>query len=376
MNEELRVAFDRLDAALAEARAALEKPEPGPEPEPEPFVEVAGLANRWRYTRITQFERDTIGWRVWGDCANKSGHAYIETYNITDASPFSIWQECVAAGVPCPEPPYITLHTLRGVEVRFCGVDEISGSCAVRGMCCVPGGSGIWHDACHVVRESPAAIRDACAAAGVPCAEEEPKTITAETLSGNTCCFRAVSAINAVHRDVDGPCLRIVGDSQFATHVFTRTPLADIRAQAADAGIELPDATVFEDGTYWRSISCVECRWGTSDIHTAMFGDRVDYDPCQDGVYTDLTPAQVVALCQLAGWPKPEVRMVYTYADGDQCEVAPNNISGVGIARHATIIETNTPLADGSYIHHVRELGKQVRAMIDACKEVSDDGNM
>lgn len=66
--------------------------------------------------------------------------------------------------------------------------------------------------------------------------------------------------------------------------------------------------------------------------------------------------------------PEPEVRMVLTYCDGTTCEVAPDNISGVGIARHATTIETNAPLADGSCVHHVREPVAVVQRMIDACK--------
>ncbi|MFA5636273.1 MAG: hypothetical protein WC977_10275, partial [Anaerovoracaceae bacterium] len=310
-----------------------------------------------------------------------------DTWIDTATSPFLIWQAALAAGVECCAPPTIIVRCYNR-DYAIAAVHSIGKSGEFCACYKALGGSLGWMDHGLFPTRDVAKLRADCREAGVPCPEEEkPKTvtvakldkrfrnlfravssITAETLSGNTCCFRAVSAINAVHRDVDGPCLRIVGDSQFATHVFTRTPLADIRAQAAEVGIELPDATVFEDGTYWRSISCVECRWGTSDIHTAMFGDRVDYDPCQDGVYTDLTPAQVVALCQLAGWPRPEVRMVCTYADGDQCEVAPNNISGVGIARHATTIETVTPLADCSCVHHVREPVAVVQAMRDACK--------
>lgn len=147
---------------------------------------------------------------------------------------------------------------------------------------------------------------------------------------------------------------------------WTTTPLADIIAQAAAAGMRLPKATV-DASRDWTAITKAVASAGTDGLVYTIHGEA-DGGPV-NMMFSPLTPAQVVALCALAGWPKPEVRMVCTYTDGAPCEVDPENISGVGVARHATTIETNAPLADGSCMHHVREPVAVVQRMIDACRE-------
>ena len=81
------------------------------------------------------------------------------------------------------------------------------------------------------------------------------------------------------------------------------------------------------------------------------------------------TPAQVVALCKLAGWPKPEVDMVLTFANGDPCQVDPADIQNAeyDAAFHATRVQMRN---EYMYLaHYVREPVDVVQRMIDACKE-------
>ena len=201
-----------------------------------------------------------------------------------------------------------------------------------------------------------------------PRPEEEPKTVSIPTLGNFTVKFAAITSITAAWDD-GRACLRVVGDGNSMTHVFTTTPLADIRKQAAEAGIELPEVTVNIDSYRWTAIERADCHvCDDGSLLTGIIGVAERYG--EHTIHTStLTPAQVVVLCELAGWPKPEVTMVCTYADGDPCEVDPENIFGVGVARHATTIETNTPLADGRCVHHVREPVAVVEAMIDVCQE-------
>jgi hypothetical protein len=194
---------------------------------------------------------------------------------------------------------------------------------------------------------------------------EKPKTITVTKLDKRyRDCFSAVSSITAVWHNVEGPCLRIVSDAIPGAPTLTKMDLADIIAQAEAAEIELPEVTVRIDDVEWTSIDEIA---HTADGKTQFWGEFDGREPSHHS--TAITPAQVLALCRLAGWPKPEVTMVCTYADGDPCEVDPENIFGVGVARHATTIETNTPLADGFCVRFVREPVPVVQAMLAACKE-------
>ncbi|MFA5635770.1 MAG: hypothetical protein WC977_07675 [Anaerovoracaceae bacterium] len=228
-----------------------------------------------------------------------------------------------------------------------------------------------------------------------PCPEEEkPKTVSIQTLGNFTVEFAAITSITAAWDD-GRACLRVIGDGNSMTHVSTTMPLADIQRQAAEAGIELPEVTVMPHPEWtFSSIERVESRCDSAGTYMALYGTtvrsgekreqdgyiRFRFAPAHVLVPVDrnlptirlpfrFTPAQVCKLCELAGWPKPEVTMVCTYADGDPCEVDPENIFGVGVARHATTIETNTPLADGYCVRFVREPVPVVRRMVDACKE-------
>lgn len=376
MNDpELRAAFARLDRALQDARAAL-GPEPEPEQEP-PSVEVidAGSGATWLFSRIDKFELRDGRWRVWGHPRSPDGYGWDGCYIATAATPFAIWQECVRKGVPCCDPPSVTLTLNIGDKWRVFAVNELcvaeSGNTFIR---CI--GNRAEYPAKHAVEniyyvtESPAAIRAACAREGVPCVgEPEPRGVVVQC-GGRDTRLATIDEIGAGVCPGAGPRLYVKLGSCLS---WTTTPLADIIAQAKAAGMRLPKATV-KAGRDWTAITKVTVAAGTDVLVYSIHGEA-DGGPVEM-LFAPYTPAEVCQLCKLAGWPRPEVRCEFTYTNGDLCEVAPDNISGVGVARHATTIETNTPLADGSYIHHVREPGKQVRAMIDACKEVSDDGNM
>jgi hypothetical protein len=148
MNDpELRAAFARLDKALQDARSALGPeaeyytarpepsiqfggnvrltvgtPEPEPEPEPEqPSVEVvSALGGFYRFLRITRFQRvphEERHWQVWGWLP---GHGSVNIPIATAATPFSIWQECVRKGVPCCDPPTVTLDVCGGPWSFIC----------------------------------------------------------------------------------------------------------------------------------------------------------------------------------------------------------------------------------------------------------------
>ena len=209
----------------------------------------------------------------------------------------------------------------------------------------------------------PSAIRAACAEKGVPCVgEEKPKTVTVAHGAG-TMRFDRLTTIATKLTAEDKPGLFVVGavcGTDGAT--FTTTPLADIQRQAAAAGIELPPVTVVLDGNGWKSIEKVTCRTPEGKLRTVVYGDGGD-------AYVDLAPAQVVALCALAGWPKPQVRCVFTYASGDPCEVDPADIQNAeyDAAFHATRVQMRN---EYMYLaHYVREPVAVVEAMRAACKE-------
>ena len=220
--------------------------------------------------------------------------------------------------------------------------------------------------------------RAACAAAGVPRPEEEPKTVTVEDRVGDVWRFASVNALAA--RMVNGApmlCIRGPQHTQDSTESCeTQTPLADIQRQAAAAGIELPPVTVNIDSYRWTAIERADCHvCDDGSLLTGIIGVAERYG--EHTIHTStLTPAQVLALCALAGWPKPEVRMVLTHCDGDPCTVDPcEDIVVEYDARwHATSIAWVPSPRDDGYEdadedHIVRESVAQVEAMLDACKE-------
>ena len=370
MNDpELRAAFARLDAALAEARAALEKPEPEQEQEQEqPSVEVGGVRFRG-IVHLRKWVRPDGSLGAYCTGYGLSGEAW---RRYVDATPFSIWQAAVAAGVPCPGLPSIELTLNIGDTWRMFAVTELSvsasGNTSIR---CLGGRPQYAIDAAidttMYVTESPAAIRAACAEKGVPCPEgEKPETV--DIISANTGGIVHLHDLRPIEALIDpehGPCLRVNGYE-------TKAPISDIRAQAAEAGIELPEVTVVLDGNGWKSIEKVTCRTPEGKLRTVVYGDGGD-------AYVDLAPAQVVALCKLAGWPKPEVRMVCTLCSGDPCPIDPTLVRGVyGMktvadaagfvrARHTCVQIGETVMPD--FNAEVREPVAVVQRMIDACKE-------
>ena len=118
-----------------------------------------------------------------------------------------------------------------------------------------------------------------------------------------------------------------------------------------------------------------------ASLRPHIAGTRADYDKPDTGYGTcGATIPQVLALCAVAGWPKPEVRMVLTHCDGDPCTVDPcEDIVVEYDARwHATSIAWVPSPRDDGYEdadedHIVRESVAQVEAMLDACKEGSNN---
>lgn len=146
-----------------------------PEPKP-PSVEVMSAATGAlrRYKSITSFVRRGAMWEVYGDTTVGGGTVHTMT------TPFAIWQECIAAGVPCCEPPCVTLHGAHtGNPYRYACIGTmrtVSDGTALTGWWA--GNDAAWNTCdiiSHVVAESPAAIRAACARKGVPCPEEEKR---------------------------------------------------------------------------------------------------------------------------------------------------------------------------------------------------------
>jgi len=116
--------------------------------------------------------------------------------------------------------------------------------------------------------------------------------------------------------------------------------------------IERADCHVCDDGSLLTDIIGVAEQYGEHTIHTST-----------------LTPAQVVVLCELAGWPKPEVGMVLTFCDGEPCEVDPASVCSVDTIRLPGERSTLVTCEDGSTICFVREPVAVVKAMIDVCQE-------
>ena len=379
MNDELKAAFDRMDQALAEARAALEKPEPGP-----PSVEVidARSGATWLFSRIDRFELQDGRWRVWGHPRNaNNGYGCDGCYILTDATPFSIWQAARAKGVPCCEPPTVTLHGPHtGNPYRYARIDTmrtVSDGTALTGW--RAGNDAVWNTCdiiSHVVAESPATIRAACNREGVPCPEEEkPETVAVEDRVGDVWRFGAVGEIAA--RLCNGEPVLCMRHPTVARNdwCLLRTPIADIQWQAAEAGIDLPPVTVKCSGWTWTRISAVTVKARSNDTLDTTIVGVSDSGTGNEFPLSSArtTPAQVLALCALAGWPKPEVRCEFHYCDGTVCEVDPADVRTATLFRRDTAMSKYTQIelfaqVDGSRWRDVREPVAVVQRMIDACK--------
>ena len=212
--------------------------------------------------------------------------------------------------------------------------------------------------------------RAACAREGVPCPEEEkPRGIDIVHGAG-TMRLDRLTAITARLTLDNKPGLFVtgtVGATDGAT--FTTTPLADIRKQAAEAGIELPEVTVNIDSYRWTAIERADCHvCDDGSLLTGIIGVAERYG--EHTIHTStLTPAQVLALCALAGWPKPEVRMVLTYCDGEPCEIDPASVESALKYMNACSRYTHVWTKSGHVNVDVREPVAVVEAMLAACKE-------
>jgi len=202
-----------------------------------------------------------------------------------------------------------------------------------------------------------------------PRPEEEPKTVSIPTLGNFTVKFAAITSITAAWGD-GRACLRVVGDGNSMTHVFTTTPLADIRKQADEARIDLPEVTVQLGTAVTLTFSAITRIYIDASLRQHIAGKRADYDKPDTGYGTcGATIPQVLALCKLAGWPKPEVRCVFTFCDGEPCEVDPASVCSVDTIRLPGERSTLVTCEDGGTSCFVRESVAVVEAMRDACKE-------
>lgn len=364
----------------AEKAGIAMEPEPAAEPEP-PCVEVidARSGSTWLFSRIDQFELWEGSWGVWGHPRSADdGYECDGCYVQTDATPFAIWEECVRKGVPCPEPRTVGTWpkgcdngaasqwaAIESIEPDGDGGAYIAGTRISRIRNFGPGPYSTAQAFHHQSRAhmDPAAIRAACARAGVPCVGEEPKTVTVAHGAG-TMRFDRLTAIAAKLTAEDRPGLfvtGVVGEVDGAT--FTTTPLADIRAQAEAAEMELPKVTV-RAGYDWSHIAEVQHHADGTTIFGQVDGEGIHNE-------TSYTPAQVCQLCKLAGWPKPQVRMFCTFGDGEPCEIDPADIAKVEKverdSRRETMIELKRWVGN-SPRRYVREPVAVVDAMVAACK--------
>ncbi|MFA5636366.1 MAG: hypothetical protein WC977_10755, partial [Anaerovoracaceae bacterium] len=162
---------------------------------------------------------------------------------------------CAAAGVPCPEeekptvsffinypPESWVLNSVTDIHVAPEGDTVVTGTKPDGGACTFR------------TTLTPERVRAACAREGVPCPEgEKPKTVY--IISANTGGIVHLHDLRPIEALIDpehGPCLRVNGYE-------TQTPLADIRKQAAEAGIELPEVTVNIDSYRWTAIERADC---------------------------------------------------------------------------------------------------------------------
>jgi hypothetical protein len=161
-----------IDARLGAWRA--DKPGTATEPETKPpSVEIGGV----RFCEIVHLRRwarpdGSLG-------AYCEGHSpYGEAWKrYVDETPFSIWEACVAAGVPCPEPPHIIIVEKEVVGTcRWDVADVKAVSASGRGSEVLATARALgpfyttdWQQVSFYTAMSPAAIRAACDEKGVPC---------------------------------------------------------------------------------------------------------------------------------------------------------------------------------------------------------------
>ena len=276
-----------------------------PEPKP-PSVEVMSAATGALRRYRSITAFERMG-TMWWVCGETVGGGNVHTMT----TPFAIWQSALAAGVPCCDPPYADLTLNIGDRWRVFSIMELrvsphTGNSFIRCIGNRPDyGARYAVENTYYVTESPDAIRALCDAAGVPCPEEEKP----ETV-------------------------------QCSGWTWTHIRRVTVRARS-NSTLDTTITGVSNSGSGKEF-----------DLHSAR-----------------TTPAQVVALCKLAGWPKPEVHMVCTFCDGTPCEIDPASVCSVDTIRLPGERSTLVTCEDGSTSCFVREPVAVVEAMRDACKE-------
>ena len=285
-------------------------------------------------------------------------------------TPFDIWEDCHENNIECPEPPSVTFTSGLGVQWQYIAVTKIIPRVNDYML------SG-WarfgdHDYSYGVKHIAVAknidtIRDLCDREGVPyptyepeiVVERDPSIVVARSDGGVL--LDTITRLTATIHD-NKPSLLIEGTrGDHTERFFTTTPISSIVGQAADMDIDLPKVTVetyYGDENEWKSISATKCYYGDSDklLYSVKDGD---------GMWCAMTetPAQVIALCALAGWDEPECVCVFTTPSGKPLELKPNDIRDVSwrLCQESTYLELRNMNPQERYI---RELVPQARAMM------------
>jgi len=246
--------------------------------EPEPPVAEIQAGNGgclWQFRAITEMERTNDGtYRVAGNCC--APHSAMDTEwgsrSIwTAATPSAIWQQCLKAGVPCCDPPVVTLTSKYGSPFGPCEVASIRRMPGenypyVQGWIRWPEetweAGKVWHLGHNAFAEAPSAIREACADAGVPCPKATVTLHSRET--GNPYEYRSISVLKP-----SGNGSSVTGEWLTATNKWQQTCSAfrmretpqEIRAACDREGVPCPAEEPDAPKPYVEFTSCVS-PWG------------------------------------------------------------------------------------------------------------------
>jgi len=235
---------------------------------------------------------------------------------------------CEKAGVPCPAATVTLTDALDGSKFSVRSISTIlpplsQGFARING---VAADGGLLCE--QPVAETPEEVRDLCDREGVSYPTYEPEIVVDHILGPLTC-----ASIEAIYAKVhsDGRILLFVRRNGKALGTATTIPIADLQRRAAEAGMDLPPVMVethYGDENEWKSISAIKCYYGDSDklLYSVRDGD---------GMWCAMTetPAQVMALCELAGWVKPKCVCVFTTPSGKPLELKPKDIRDVSWRR-------------------------------------------
>jgi len=375
---QLRIAACTVEETPEEVRRLCEQHDvpcvPAEEPEP-PVVELESLNPEIGILRMTRIDvlhghPDSPGNScITGDCVNMLLPPMASAG--VNGIPFSIYQAAIAAGVPCCDPPSFTLTGYNGAELDVCeivslcpGTDE-HGSQSEITVHYMPDGRRMsgW------AMEDPAAIRRLAAENGVPCPAEEKREIVVDGPNGEVSHWSEVDAIKAVLIGGTG-YLQLTGVQDIGRcDLIVATPLADLRALAALAGIDLPSVRVETKHAMWSGIERIECHWRDGVVCTGIIGDATSGPR---DVWADLTPSQALSLCALAGWDEPKCVCVFTTPSGKPLELKPKDIRDVSWRRcqESAYLELRNMNPQERYI---RESMGQVEQMLAAFEPETAD---